>query len=194
MIYADIVERMIQGALRVRPDVSRAMLTHAADAAFFQLSRQVSEEFAGRENYRTVMRRTFALTFVGGTATLSELVLKKYLMDARLSVAVAVGDPPLVFDYIDSADYARTRDPRLGKWKVEALNITAELPADSEDGAIALVGSASLNCVACPDMPATPSNEYAGLPDMVPELIDAGIQFLLGQTANKAADESTKAA
>lgn len=162
------------------------MLTMQIDALWPQINREVSETFAGIEDNRPLMRRTFALTFVGGTATLSDLVLGKYLMDARLTVTVSEGDPPLVYDYIDSVDYHRTRDSRLGKWKVDGLVITAESPADSEDGAIPLVGTASFNCVACPDVPSTALTVYAGLPDMVPALIDAGINFLLGQPINQA--------
>lgn len=190
MVYAEIAERIIQGVLRSIPDASRASLTMQIDAAFPQINRQVSEEFAGRENNRPLMRRTFSLTFVAGIAVLSDLVLKKYLMDARLSAPVVVGDTPLVFDYVDAADYDRIRQLRLGKWKVEGSTITAEYPADSAAGAVPFVGNAFFNCVACPDVPATAATVYAGLPDMVPELIDAGIQFLLGQTANKAADEA----
>lgn len=189
MVYAEIVERILQGVLRVNPKASRGALTMQIDAAFPQLNRQVSEEFAGRETFRPLMRRTFSLTFAGGTANLNDLVLKKYLEDARLSVPVVSGDPPTCFEYVDAADYDRTRDGRLGKWKVEGSTITAEMPADSEDGAIPYVGNAFLNCVACPEVPATSATVYAGLSDMLPELIDAGIQFLLGQTTNKAADE-----
>lgn len=197
MIYGDIVERILQGVRRVRPDVLRAALTMQIDAAFPQISREVAEEFAGRERYRPLMRRTFGLTFAAGvasigTGTVNDVILKKYMVDAKLTVTVVAGDPPLVFDYIDSADYDRTHDPRLGKWKYEGFTgaITAEMPADSEDGSVPLEGAAFLNCLVCPAVPTSPSQAYEGLPDMLPELIDAGIQFFLGQTANKAADET----
>lgn len=180
MTFDEILERAVWGAQRVSK-LPPERLRVIAEAAFPQINDAVAERFAADEGKRSILRTVFALTFAGGTATLTATPLRQYIKDAKLSVAVVAGDPPLVFNYVDAVDYDRNGDPRLGKWKIEGLVVTAERPAS-----VVLTGAASFSCIAAPAVPATPSTTYAGDGEMVPELIEALTNHLIGQDEDEA--------
>lgn len=184
MLYSEIVERVVQGVLRVKPDASRARLTMQIDAAFPQINSQVSEAFAAQEDKRALLRKNVALVFVNGSISFPSNVLRKYLAkDATL--VLGTGEKADLKEPYD--DFLRNLDGRLAYWAFNNAVLSAKNSEANGSGPYA--GNATLTCLASPDVPATPATAYAGPDDMVPELIDALISFALGgKTENEAAE------
>lgn len=184
MIYSEIVERVIQGVQRVKPDISRARLTMQIDAAFPQINSQVSEAFAARENKRPLLGRVFpSVSFIAGEADLPSSVLEKYLTDASLTITFngALTRLDYVWPY---TDFSRNREPRLGCWAVNGQTVYAKTPSP----VVPYTGTGILVAIASPAVPTSASATYGGPDDMIPELIDALIEFLLGKTEDEAAE------
>jgi hypothetical protein len=182
VLYSEIVERVIQGVVRIKPDVSRARLTMQIDAGFSQINSQVSEAFAAREDKRSLLRKNVPLVFVNGSIGFPSNVLRKYLKDATL--VLSTGEKAALIEPYD--DFLRVRDNRLPWWAFNDSVLSAINSA--VNGGSAYAGNATLTCLATPDAPATPATAYAGPDDMIPELIDALISFALGKTENEAAE------
>lgn len=193
MIYSEVIERAVQGVLRAIPKNAKTpdpppldRLRMRAEAAFPQINIQVAEAFSAKASRRALLRSNVSLTFTAGIATLPATVLKKFIKDAQLIVVPNSGSP-IYMAYLDAPDYQRTQDPRLGKWKIDGLTVTAALPALAGALVTASMASTVMNCVSAPAVPATAATEYAAPSDMVSEVIDALIQYLLGETVKDAA-------
>lgn len=186
MIYSEIVERIIQGVQRVKPDASRARLTLQIDAAFPQINSQVSEAFAADEDRRPLLGRVFpSVSFASGEAALPSGVLEKYLKDASLTITFNGSLTRL--DYVwPYTDFSRNREPRLGCWAANGQTIYAKTPSP----VAAYAGTGILVAIASPAVPTSASATYAGPDDMLPELIDAFIEYLLGKTEEVAAESA----
>lgn len=184
MTYAEIVERVIQGVMRVKPGASRAAVTMQIDAAFPQINNQVSQEYAANEDNRVVLRKNVSLTFAGGVIAIPENVLRKYLKDATLMLST--GEVAALIE--PYADFLRVRDGRLPWWAFNNLVVNAINSLANGGGAY--TGAATLTCIASPDIPATSATAFAAPDDYVPDLIDALILFIVGTTENQAAAQT----
>lgn len=130
-----------------------------------------------------------SLTFSGGTATLTDDVLKSYLGDCTLTVTPGAGQPPQYYAYRpEYSDFLRGGDPRLGIWSTNGATIYANTPATAGSGSTGLAGAALFTCIASPAIPATETDTFVAPPDYVSDVIDAGIDFILsGKTFSQAA-------
>lgn len=183
MLYSEVVERIVQGVLRAKPDASRARLLMQIDAAFPQVNNQVSQEYAAEEESRKVLRKDVALVFVGGSTGIPSNVLLKYLRDSTLVLSAGVV-ASMVEPY---ADFLRVRDGRLAYWAYSNLLISARDLASNGGGSYS--GAATLTCIASPDIPALATDPFTAPDDYVPDLIDALIKFLVGNSASQSAQE-----
>lgn len=184
--YAQIVESIIQGVLREKPDASRARLTMQIDAAFPQINSQVSEAFAAREDKRPLLGRAFSsVTFDAGEASLPANILEKYLKDASLTITFngALTRLDYVWPY---TDFSRNREPRLGCWAVNGQTLYAKTPSPVSN----YDGTGIMVAIASPVVPTSAGATYAGPDDLLPELIDAFIEYLLGKTENESAESA----
>lgn len=182
--YAEIVERVVQGVQRLKPGMSRAAITMQIDAAFPQINNQVSQEYAAVEDNRKVLRKNVALTFAGGVIAVPSNVLLKYLKDATL--VLSTGEKAALIEPYD--DFLRVRDNRLPWWSFNNSVLNAINSATNGGGAYA--GSATLTCIASPDIPALATDPFTGPDDYTPDLIDAMISFLTGKTEEAASTEA----
>ena len=160
------------------------------DAAFPQLSNGVAEAFAQSEDRRSILRVLINLAFTGGVAVIPATPLKRYLDDATL-IILDVDGSPIPINFQESyADYLRVFDTRLAYWTVNGATAYAKTPVD---GLLTNYdGDAQFNCIAQPPVPAA-DEEYesitgGSLDDMTPQLIDAGITFMLGQSEHMASE------
>lgn len=181
MTYEEIIERAVQGALRESP-ITVDRLRVMAEAAFPQINSQVAEAFAAREDKRSLLRKNIPLDFVDGSIGIPAGVLKKYLKDATL--VLSTNEKAAFIEPYD--DFLRVRDSRLPWWAFNNSVVSAINSASGGGGVY--VGPATLTCIASPDIPATFTTAYAGPDDMIPELIEALISFLLGKTEDEAAE------
>jgi len=182
MIYSEVVEKIIQGVLRGKPDASRARLLMQIDAGFSQVDNEVAEAFAANEDKRSLLRKDVSLVFVGGSIGIPATVLPNYLKDATL--VLSTGDTA---SYIEPyADFLRARDNRLAWWSYSNLLISAKNSATNGGGAYA--GSATLTCIASPDIPTTASATYVAPANYLSELIETFIEYLLGKPESASTD------
>lgn len=179
MIYSEVAERIIQGVLRAKPDVSRARLLMQIDAAFPRINQEISVAFAANEDQRPLLRKDEALVFIGGSIGIPASVLKDYLRDATL--VLSTGDTAsLVEPY---ADYLRVRDNRLAYWSYSNLLISAKNNATNGGGAYA--GAATLTCIKSPDVPTLATDTFVAPEEFVSMFTTAFIEYLLGQPEAK---------
>lgn len=183
----------MQGAL---PEVNRPVehLRVEIEAAFPQINGEVSELYAGRESRRNSMRNTISVTFdtasqgpltplglplVSQNGTiLPDAVIRRYLRDGKLVVTPNAGEPPIIMTYIEPyANILADLDPRLGYWADNDEILYSRLPLVSS---LTIPYAASLTTVMAPPIPASAGAQYAGPPDLLPEVIHAGISFLMG--------------
>lgn len=194
MIYSELIERVVQGVVRAVPKNAKTpdpppldRLRMRADAAFPQINSQVAEAFAGRAGHRRLLRSEVSLTFnSSGLATLPTTVLKKFVDDFELIVTPNSGQPAIYMGYLDATEFRRTQDKRMGKWKIDGLTVTARLPGVGGALVTASVASTVLSCISAPAVPAAAGEAYLAPDDMVPEVIDALINYLMGVTAENA--------
>lgn len=186
MLYSEVVERIIQGVQRSRPDASRGRLTTEIDAAFPQINSQVSEAFAAREDKRPLLGRVFAsVTFSAGSATMPAGVLEKYLKDASLTITFNGALTRLSYRW-PYTDFDRNGESRLGYWAANGTTLKAKTPSP----VIPYVGTGILVAIASPAIPTTASDPFVAPEDYTPEFIATFIEYLLGKTEDKAAEES----
>lgn len=175
MLYSEVVERIVQGVLKAKPDASRARLLMQIDAAFPRINKEVSIAFAVDEDKRALIRKDESLTFVGGSIGIPAGVLKDYLRDATL--VLSTGDTAsLVEPY---ADYLRTRDNRLAYWSYSNLLISAKNNATNGGGAYA--GTATLTCLKSPDVPTLATDAFVAAEEFVVLFTTTFIEYLLGK-------------
>lgn len=185
LIYSEVVERIIQGVQRVKPDASHARLTMQIDAAFPQIDNEVSEAFAADEDKRPQLGRVFAsVSFTAGEAALPAGVLGNYLKDASLTITF--NGSLTRMDYVwPYTDFSRNREPRLGCWAVNGSTIYAKTPSPVAN----YTGTGILVAIASPDIPTSAGATYVAPADYVSELIEAFIEYLLGKTEEAAAGD-----
>lgn len=188
MIYSEVRDRIVFGVIRRAtspPSLNR--LRAVVDAAFPQINSQVSQEYAAQESKRSQLRTVKSLTFSGGTATLTDDVLKSYLDDCTLLVAGAA------YAYRrEYADFLANVQSRLGVWSANGATIYANTAATAGSGSTGLVGAASFTCIASPAIPATEIDTFVAPPDFVSDFIDSGIDFILsGKTFSQSAAATT---
>jgi hypothetical protein len=183
MTFDEILDRAVWGAQRVSKlpaDHLRVM----AEAGFPQINSQVSEAYAAKEDSRSLLRKDVPLVFVGGTISIPDSVLRKYLQDSTL--VLSTGETASLIE--PYADFLRVRDGRLPWWAYSNLLISAKNSLPQGGGAYA--GNATFTCIASPDVPASASVVYSAPADMVPDVIDALISYLAGKSENVAAAET----
>lgn len=181
MIYSEIIEKAIQGVLRVRPEASRARLTMQADAAFSQINDEVSITFAANEDKRALLRKNVALVFVSGSIGIPAGVLKDYLKDATLQLSTGEV-ASLIEPY---ADFLRVRDNRLPWWSYSNSLMSAINSATYGSGVYS--GAATLTCIASPDIPVLAADTFTGPDEFTVKLINALTEYLTGKPEDDAA-------
>lgn len=167
MTLAEIIERASLAVQHSRSDVPLARIRVAVEAGFDTVLRDVSEAFAATAK-GDQLRQDVALTFSGGFVTCPDNVLLKYLKTARLFTA----DTNAFYSFEREGTQVDQLDPRLGYWKLTGTTIEARTP-NSTDPASGLDGSATLDAICRPDIPALATTVFAGPEDMIPQLIDA---------------------
>lgn len=167
------------------PSLNR--LRAVVDAAFPQINSQVSQEYAAAESKRNQLRTVKSLTFAGGTAALTDDVLRSYLDDCTLLVS------GVAYAYRrEYADFLANVQSRLGIWSTNGATIYANTPATAGSGSTGYVGAASFVCIASPAIPSTEDDEFVCPPDYTSDFIDSFIDFILsGKTMNQAAATAT---
>lgn len=174
MIYSEVVERIVQGVLRAKPDASRGRLLMQIDAAFPQINDEVSNAFAANEDRRALIRKDESLTFVGGSIGIPAGVLKDYLKDATL--VLSTGDTASLIE--PYADYLRVRDNRLAWWSYSNLLVSAKNSATNGSGG-AYAGAATLTCIKSPAIPTLATDTFVAPEEFVTQFIAAFIEYLL---------------
>lgn len=174
MTFDELLERVVWDAQRTS-QLSPDRLRVIAEAAFPQINSEVSEAYAAKEDNRALLRKNVPLVFVGGSITIPNNVLRKYLKDATL--LLSTGEvASLIEPY---ADFLRNRESRLPWWAFNDSVVSAKNSITSGGGVY--VGSAALTCIASPDIPLSPIGAYTAPDDMVPDVMAALIAFLAGK-------------
>jgi hypothetical protein len=115
--YSDLLYTAINNSLRgtsalQNPSVDAIGI---ADTLFDEVAQSVSEAAAADEYRRSLLRRTKSLTFVAGTATLTDDVFTDFIADATLI------DPNSLskhYAWRDYPDFIRRGDRRIGIFTV----------------------------------------------------------------------------
>lgn len=182
--YSEIRERCVEGVVRQStnpPPLDRIRMLF--DASIFTVNSDVSERFASQNNERDLLRASHSLTFTAGSAVIPSEVLKKYAEDGTLTVP---STPNAVYGYLKYPQFIRGCDKRLGAWSFIGESIVAIKP---QTGAV-LASPATFTAITSPSIPADEGDEFDAPEDYVSDLINALIQFILGQISQEAAATS----
>lgn len=181
MIYSEIRERVIEGVIRRSPNPPPLdRLRMIFDASFFTVNSEVADAFAARNDRRELLRVVDSVTFTAGSAPMPTNVLMKFIGDCTLAVGTAH------YGFRKYPDYIRGHDQRLGAW----TQIGESLLADKPSNAGVLTGAATFSSIQSPAVPATEGATFVAPTDYLPELIDAMVNYILGQPAESAAQSA----
>lgn len=182
--YKYIVTEILDGVIRqsINPP-SQDRIRSAIDASFFTINSQVSEAFAAKESNRELLRASNDITFTAGSGALPDNVLKKYIEDATFVVSAT---PTKKYSFRRYPDFIRGGDTRLGYWTTIGETIKAKTPQPVANFA----GTGTLTSICSPDIPLTENDEFVAPSDFYPDFISAMVNFILGQTADQAAETS----
>ncbi len=187
--YDYVREQVVQGVLRsaassprtpiIPPSLDRVRMQF--DAAFFSINSQTAEAFAARESNRELLRVSNDISIVSGTGTLPTNVLKKFIDDATFVVEAT---PTKKYSFRRYPQWLRTGDTRLGYWTTigEAIKVKTPQPVSTTPTL-----TATFTSICSPEVPATEDAEFVAPEDFVSDFIQSMIQYIVGQTAETAA-------
>ena len=188
MTYEELIYRMVSQAQRGSEAAERTNLDAYAIAesiipAVFQA---VAESAAGDYRKRPLLRRTKTLSFVNGSATLSDDVLTKYLCDATLLDSAALAKR---YSWVnDYGEFIRTMDARLGSFNSPIENtIAIREPGAAYAVGSGLTGSRLLTVPCVPEVPALATDSVAVADVIASDLVSVGAEMLRGAMAEAAA-------